>query len=133
MTPARRIRKVLRELDGAIQRGEVHPTQAEAAAVGTLRGWVDRCVQRGPTRRQRREADVLTAIALEAQCAEFNRRVVVGQRVCYWLGIREGLGVLSRTRTPAQVFGGHTPVVWVEGRGDCIALAHVEVVTTERQ
>ena len=116
MTPARRIRKALRELDGAIERGEVTPTQEEARAVGVLRGMA-----------AGRREDALRKLVLVAQCSEFNRRVPVGTRVCYWPGIRDGLGILSQTRTPAQVLGGHTPVVWVEGRTDCIALSHVEI------
>lgn len=51
----------------------------------------------------------------------------VGTPVCYWPGLRKGDGVWSNTRTPASLLGGYTPVVWVEGRGDCIALTHVEV------
>ena len=111
MTSARRIRKALRELDGAIERGEVMPTQEEARAVGTLRAMAAGCIQRGPTRVQRREQGVLTALALDVQCAEFNRRAPVGTRVCYWPGIRDGLGITSKTRRPAQVLSGHTPVV----------------------
>jgi hypothetical protein len=49
-----------------------------------------------------------------------------GTPVRYWPGLREGEGIESMTRSHATVLGGHTPVVWVEGRGDCIALTHVE-------
>lgn len=129
MTAPRRIRQALRALDAAIQRGEVHPTQAEAAAVATLRDWVARCVQRGPTRRQRHEASVLTALALEAQCAEFNRRAPVGTSVRYWPFVRDGEGIVSRVESAAVVLAGHTPVVFLEGRADCIALSHVEVLS----
>lgn len=52
-----------------------------------------------------------------------------GAPVRYWPGIREGEGVASTTRSAAMVLGGHTAVVWVEGRGDCIALTHVEGAT----
>lgn len=52
----------------------------------------------------------------------------VGTPVRYWAGLREGDGVESATRSKASLLGGHTPVVWVEGRPDCIALTHVERV-----
>lgn len=63
----------------------------------------------------------------EREAAIWNDLVPVGSPVCYWPGFREGDGIWSNTRTKASVLGGHTAVVWVEGRGDCIALTHVEV------
>ena len=57
---------------------------------------------------------------------EFNRVHGIGTDVTYWPGVREGAGEKSTTRTAAQVLGGHTAVVWIEARPDCIALSHVE-------
>lgn len=56
----------------------------------------------------------------------WNTAVPVGTRVRYWTGLRKGPGKESITRTVASVLGGHTAVVWVEGKGACIALTHVE-------
>ena len=61
----------------------------------------------------------------EKRAAEWNAQYPIGTEVRFWPGLREGDGQLSRTRTPAQVLYVHTAVVWVEGRGDCIALTHV--------
>ena len=61
-------------------------------------------------------------------CRDFNGRVPIGTPVRYWTGPRTGPGVESKTRTEAQLLGGHTPVVWVEGCVACIALSHVEVI-----
>lgn len=61
-----------------------------------------------------------------SQAATWNIKYPVGKPVRYWTGLREGDGVRSRTITKAQVLGGHTAVVWVEGHGACIALSHVE-------
>lgn len=58
----------------------------------------------------------------------WNAAHPVGTPVQYWPGVREGDGWLSRTRTAAEVLGGHTPVVWVEGASSCIALTHIEPV-----
>lgn len=70
--------------------------------------------------RERRTAESSSA------ARTWNSAHPVGTRVVYWPGLRKGKGVTSSTRTPAQVLGGHTAVVWLEGRGDCIALTHVE-------
>lgn len=59
----------------------------------------------------------------------FDERCPVGTPVRYWPGVREGDGILSRTRSRADLLGGHTPVAWVEGHGACIALSHVQVLT----
>jgi hypothetical protein len=62
----------------------------------------------------------------KALAHKWNRRFPVGTRVRYWTGVREGLGKISKTRTVAQVLGGHTAVVWLEDHNACVALSHVE-------
>lgn len=63
----------------------------------------------------------------EAKLVEhFNQAHPVGTEVRFWSGRREGEGRLSKTRSEASLLGGHTAVVWVEDRPDCIALTHVE-------
>ena len=58
---------------------------------------------------------------------QWNERHPVGMIVKWWTGVREGEpSGESATRTPAQMLGGHTPVVWVVGHPACIALTHVE-------
>lgn len=37
--------------------------------------------------------------------------------------------LITRTRSKAEVLGGHTDVVWVDGHSACISLSHVDVVT----
>lgn len=58
----------------------------------------------------------------------WNEAFPPGTAVRYWTGVREGAGVESTTRTSAELLGGHTAAVWVEGHGACIALSHVEAV-----
>ena len=58
----------------------------------------------------------------------FNAQHPVGTAVRYWRGVRAGEGVLSATRSPAALLGGHTAVVWVEGHTACLALTHVEPI-----
>lgn len=70
----------------------------------------------------------LGATELAGVVAAFNAANPVGTPVRYWTGAREGEGRTSVTRTEAQVLSGHTPVVWVEGHGACIALTHVQPV-----
>ena len=68
------------------------------------------------------------SLSPEALAHKWNRRFDVGQRVRYWTGSREGRGKESVTKTAAEVLGGHTAVVWVEGESGCIALSHVEPI-----
>lgn len=58
----------------------------------------------------------------------FNERFPVGTPVRYWPGARHGKGCESKTRTKAQLLGGHTSVVWVEGFPACLALSHIETL-----
>ncbi|MFE2832260.1 hypothetical protein ACFXI6_14600 [Streptomyces mirabilis] len=65
---------------------------------------------------------------------EFNSLYPVGTPVVAYPGCRpEGDSnderLVTRTRSKAEVLGGHTDVVWVDGHGACIALTHVDVVT----
>ena len=39
--------------------------------------------------------------------------------------------LVTRTRSKAEVLGGHTDVVWVDGHDSCIALGHVDVVSED--
>ena len=86
--------------------------------------------------------------------AEFNARYPVGTPVLAYPGIRPDHPVavafreraaagrlfkgadtdpctrlVTRTRSEAQVLGGHTDVVWVDGHSACIALTHVDAIT----
>lgn len=66
--------------------------------------------------------------------AEFNSRYPVGTPVVAYPGARpedcpNDERLVTRTRSKAEVLGGHTDVVWVDGHGSCIALTHVDVLT----
>ena len=67
------------------------------------------------------------------QAGRFNARYPIGTAVRYWTGVREGEGKLSHTRSIAEVLGGHTAVVWIEGESGCVALSHVVVVREGRR
>lgn len=71
---------------------------------------------------------VIKAHYEQQRVTAFNSAVPVGTPVHYWTGARQGAGKSSRTRTPAELLGGHTPVVWVEGEPSCIALTHIDVL-----
>jgi hypothetical protein len=63
--------------------------------------------------------------------ARWNAAYPVDTPVRYWSGVREGEGVVSRTRTLAEVLGGHTAVVWLEAGGGAVALTHVEPIVAD--
>jgi len=61
--------------------------------------------------------------------AEWNRNHPVGTRVRYWKGFKAGPPTgEAATRTPAELLGGSTAVVWLDGVGACIAVSHIEPV-----
>lgn len=66
--------------------------------------------------------------ALERIADEWNQAHPIGTPVTYWTGLREGNGKYAITRSEAQVFGGHTPGLWVTGESSWIALTHVDAV-----
>lgn len=64
--------------------------------------------------------------------AVFNARHPIGTPVIAYPGARpedipSATRLITRTRSHAQVLGGHTDVVWVDGHEACIALTHVDV------
>lgn len=62
---------------------------------------------------------------MQAQCEAFNAKHAVGDTIRVWSGPIEGEPTAVEIRYPAQVLGGHTPVVYVTGGQGCIALSHV--------
>ncbi|MGW1059330.1 hypothetical protein [Micromonospora rubida] len=61
----------------------------------------------------------------------FNDASPIGTPVRYWRGARDGDGRTARTRTAAQLLGGHTAVVWLDGVSGCIALTHVQPISAD--
>lgn len=62
----------------------------------------------------------------------FNRLYLIGTPVVAYPGARpeddaNDERLVTRTRSKAEVLGGHTDVVWVDGHGACIALTHIDV------
>lgn len=62
---------------------------------------------------------------MQAQCDAFNAAHAVGDTIRVWSGMIEGDPVAVKIRFPAQILGGHTPIVYVTGGQGCIALSHV--------
>ena len=67
---------------------------------------------------------------------QWNQRYPVGTPVHAYPGLRpeddpKAEQLDTRTRSRAEVLGGHTDVVWVEGHGACIALTHVNPTAQE--
>lgn len=69
------------------------------------------------------------AVTLWNQWFEQRQLSPVGAPVRYWPGARHGPGASGTTRTRAQVFEGHTAVVWLEGVRGAVSLSHVENAT----
>lgn len=58
----------------------------------------------------------------------WNAQHAVGTPVHYWPMTVQEEPRTGRTRSTAQVLGGHTAVVWVEGCAGAISLSHVEAL-----
>lgn len=63
---------------------------------------------------------------------QFNALYPIGTPVVAYPGCRpeddsNDERLVTRTRSKAEVLGGHTDVVWVDGHSSCIALTHVDV------
>jgi len=61
---------------------------------------------------------------LQEACDRFNEHFKVGDEVLYWSGPKEGDGKRGVVSYPAQVMGGHSPVVYIKGKG-AILLTHI--------
>ncbi|MFI9845173.1 hypothetical protein ACIHFD_49700 [Nonomuraea sp. NPDC051941] len=59
--------------------------------------------------------------------ADWNARRPVGTPVRYWPIMGEPESMVTRTRSPAWVLGGHTPVVMVDDVAGGVALSHVRL------
>lgn len=57
---------------------------------------------------------------------DFNHAIAVGDWIRYREIKGEGDGKLYRTKTPASVLGGHSAVVWLEGKSGCVCCDHCE-------
>jgi hypothetical protein len=64
---------------------------------------------------------------LQRQCDEFNARYPVGQTV----SIRKdgGDGIITKTRSEAQVLSGHSAVIWLDDVSGCYLLDRVTPIT----
>ncbi len=74
----------------------------------------------------RRQPD---AADLQHQCDAFNARFPVGQTVAVHKD--NDAGILTRTRSEAQVLSGHSAVIWLEGISGCYMLDRVTPVVDE--
>ena len=63
-------------------------------------------------------------------CDEFNRLNPVGSAVVYINDLGEA--VVTKVKYPAEVLGGHTPVVWLEGIRGAYDLSRVHKKAGER-
>lgn len=67
--------------------------------------------------------------APQRQCDQFNARYPVGQRVT--LRKDGGEGVVTVTRSKAEVLSGHSAVIWLEGVAGCYLLDRVTPLVGE--
>ena len=118
-------------VDGTHERSVLAPTRGRARmeVVYDLLDVCDGTVRELLPRVHVRAGGSDPLVPARATVAAWNEKHPVGTPVRHWTWLRGvGPGVESRTRSTAQMLGGHRPVVWVEGHASCIALTHVEVI-----
>jgi hypothetical protein len=64
---------------------------------------------------------------LQRQCDAFNARYAIGQTVS--LRKDGGEGIITKTRSEAQVLSGHSAVIWLEDVSGCYLLERVTPIT----
>ena len=70
-------------------------------------------------------ADSKVRASAKRSATTWNREVSVGAPVAYRKD--DGSTVDTHTRSPAEVLGGHTAVIWLENVRGCVALDRVTV------
>lgn len=68
------------------------------------------------------------AVQLQKQCDAWNAKYPEGTVVSYESIIGEGETHRGKTRSEAQVAGGHSAVIWLEGKSGWVCLDHCTVV-----
>lgn len=71
---------------------------------------------------------------LQAQCDAFNRAHPIGTPVTLTFDLGNELEetVETKTRSAAQILGGHTAVIWVEGYAGCYELDRVQPLLSKK-
>jgi len=71
----------------------------------------------------------LSLAVLQKQCDDFNARFPIGQKVT----VRKdnGEGVVTTTRSRAEVLSGHSAVIWLDGISGSYLLNRVTPLTGE--
>ncbi|WP_324694567.1 hypothetical protein [Novosphingobium sp. RL4] len=82
-------------------------------------------IARGARRPQR--PIQLSPALLQQQCDDFNARFPVGQKVT--VRRDDGEGVITNTRSRAEVLSGHSAVIWLDGISGCYLLDRVTPLT----
>ena len=66
---------------------------------------------------------------LQAECDAWNQKHPIGTAVKYYrlINPRAELKGVYTTRSEAQILGGHTAVIWLDGVSGCVALEAIEL------
>lgn len=69
-----------------------------------------------------------TLKTLERECREWNAKYPIGTLVKYHPVIGQPGHSIYPTLTKAEILSSHTPVLWLKGKGGCVALEACEPV-----
>lgn len=72
-----------------------------------------------------------TAAQLQKQCDQWNAANEVGTTVSFEELVGRGETFRGKSASEAQVMGGHSAVIWLEGKSGCVDLGHCTAVAAE--
>lgn len=72
-----------------------------------------------------------TAAQLQQQCDKWNVANQVGTTVSFEELVGRGETFRGKSASEAQVMGGHSAVIWLEGKSGCVDLGHCTAVAAE--
>lgn len=71
-----------------------------------------------------------TPAQLEFQCEAWNKQHRIGTLIAYEDIRGGGESHRGKSTTEAQVLGGHSAVIWLEGKSGCVNLDHCMALTS---
>lgn len=69
-----------------------------------------------------------SAAKLQAQCDAWNQKNPVGTAVSFEEIVGRGETFRGNSASEAEVMGGHTAVIWLEGKRGCVDLSHCKAI-----
>lgn len=74
-----------------------------------------------------------TAAQLQKQCDKWNAKSPIGTTVAFEEIVGRGETFRGKSSSEAQVMGGHSAVIWLDGKSGCVDLEHCTAVAGDTE